>query len=98
MKGDTTMDRYDDTVDRLAKAIASQINTVNDYRYVLDRLESVKNENMYAVAMIDLVSKYANQEIIMEYWALLQAAKVKKKKTSIFTKILHLIRRKKNNE
>lgn len=92
------MDRYDDTVDRLAKAIASQINTVNDYRYVLDRLESVKNENMYAVAMIDLVSKYANQEIIMEYWALLQAAKAKKKKTSIFTKILNLFRRKKNNE
>ena len=86
------MNGYDDTIDRLAKAIASQINTVNDYENSINKLESVMTTNNYAVTMIDLVSKYTNQEIVKAYYLLKQT---KKKKTSIFTKILNIFRRKK---
>lgn len=87
------MNGYDDTIDRLAKAIASQINTVNDYENSINKLESVMTTNDYAVTMIDLVSKYTNQEIVKAYYLLKQTKK--KKKTSIFTKILNIFRRKK---
>ena len=87
------MSGYDDTIDRLAKAIASQINTVNDYENSINKLESVMTTNNYAVTMIDLISKYTDQEIVKAYYLLKQTKK--KKKTSIFTKILNLFRRKK---
>ena len=87
------MNEYDDTIDRLAKAIASQINTVNDYENSINKLESVMTTNDYAVTMIDLISKYTDQEIVKAYYLLKQTKK--KKKTSIFTKILNLFRRKK---
>ena len=86
------MSGYDDTIDRLAKAIASRINTVNDYENSINKLESVMTTNTYAATMIDLVSKYTDQEIIKTYYLLQQT---KKKKTSIFTKILNIFRRKK---
>ena len=87
------MNEYDDTIDRLAKAIASRINTVNDYENSINKLESVMTTNNYAVTMIDLISKYTDQEIVKAYYLLKQTKK--KKKTSIFTKILNLFRRKK---
>ena len=87
------MNEYDDTIDRLAKAIASQINTVNDYENSINKLESVMTTNDYAVTMIDLISKYTDQEIVKAYYLLKQTKK--KKKTSIFTKILNIFRRKK---
>lgn len=87
------MSGYDDTIDRLAKAIASRINTVNDYENNINKLESVITTNDYAVTMIDLISKYTDQEIVKAYYLLKQTKK--KKKTSIFTKILNLFRRKK---
>ena len=66
---------------------------LNDYENSINKLESVMTTNDYAVTMIDLVSKYTDQEIVKAYYLLKQTKK--KKKTSIFTKILNLFRRKK---
>ena len=93
------MNEYDDTIDRLAKAIASQINTVNDYENSINKLESVMTTNDYAVTMIDLISKYTDQEIVKAYYLLKQTKKKKKTSCSLDEAakygLLNIFRRKK---
>lgn len=61
------MMQYDDTIERLAKAVASQINTVEGYIEVMDKLNKIKDTNQYAMAMIFYVQQYTNKSIVIEY-------------------------------
>lgn len=56
---------YDDTVERLAKAVASQINTVKEYKEVMNKLDAVKDTNQYAMAMKNYITIYTNKNIVI---------------------------------
>lgn len=58
---------YDDTVERLAKAVASQIDSADKYKEVMDKLESIRGTNMYTITMENFVRQYTNPLIVMEY-------------------------------
>lgn len=78
---------YDDTVERLAKAIASQINTVEEYKEVMNKLDAVKDTNQYAMAMKDYVTRYASQDIVIASYG------VEEKKDNIIPKKEFILRR-----
>lgn len=61
------MMNYDDTIERLAIAVASRIKTVDDYAKVYNNLNKIKNTNMYAMTMLDLVNKYTDQNLIQQF-------------------------------
>lgn len=109
---------YDDTVERLAIAVASHIKTVDDYHQVMNSLEKIKSKNMYAITMIDLVNKYTDREIVekfhrevdrfvnkildkdeidQEKWLTTEFEPLvkKRKKTSLLTKVLSILKRRK---
>ena len=98
---------YDDTIERLAIAVASQIKTINDYHKVMNSLEKIKSKNMYAITMIDLVNRYTDKKIIEEFHRevdtfvnrILEKDESPKKptsglkKTSLLTKLLRIFKR-----
>lgn len=60
---------YDDTVERLAKAMASQINNVEEYSEVMTALDEARETNSYAMAMKDFIQANTDPSIVMEHSA-----------------------------
>lgn len=69
---------YDDTVERLAKSMASQISNVEEYNKVMTALDEARETNSYAMAMKDFIQANTDPNIVMEYNANVTESKERK--------------------